>query len=257
MAIAPRYDNLALHALALREPATYRLHVVITPHRNILTRTWGSSVGRKAVVAVTGVIFLLYVIAHMLGNLKIFFGIQAFDGYSVHLRTLGADIFGYAGVLWIVRVVLLGSVVLHIWASFSLWYRARRARPVRYAHRATLEGSYAARTMRWGGVIIGLFVVWHILDLTLGTVNPLPGDAGAYEKLVASFDRPVVAIFYILAVVALGFHIRHGLWSATQTLGGNSAARQNALKTVAFAVAAVITIGFVIVPLSVLFGLVR
>lgn len=231
--------------------------MVNTLQRNILARTWGSSVGRKAVVAVTGVIFLLYVIAHMLGNLKIFFGIQAFDGYSAHLRTLGADIFGYAGVLWIIRVVLLASVVLHLGASFSLWYRARRARPVRYAHRAALEGSYAARTMRWGGVIIGLFVVWHILDLTLGTVNPLPGNAGAYAKLVASFDRPVVAIFYILAVVALGFHVRHGLWSAIQTLGGNSALRQNALKTTAFIVAAVITIGFAIVPLAVLSGLVR
>jgi succinate dehydrogenase / fumarate reductase, cytochrome b subunit len=232
-------------------------HVVITPQRNILVRTWGSSVGRKAVVAVTGVVFLLYVIAHMLGNLKIFFGVEAFDGYSEHLRTLGAEIFGYAGVLWIFRTVLIVSLVLHVWASFSLWYRARRARPVRYAHRQALEGSYAARTMRWGGVIIGLFVVWHILDLTLGTVNPLPGNAGAYEKLVASFDRPLVSIFYILAVVALGFHIRHGLWSAIQTLGGNSALRQNALKGLAFVVAAVVTIGFAIVPLSVMFGLVR
>jgi succinate dehydrogenase / fumarate reductase cytochrome b subunit len=102
-----------------------------------------------------------------------------------------------------------------------------------------------------------LFVVWHILDLTLGTVNPLPGNAGAYEKLVASFDRPLVSIFYILAVVALGFHIRHGLWSAIQTLGGNSALRQNALKGLAFVVAAVVTIGFAIIPLSVMFGLVR
>jgi succinate dehydrogenase / fumarate reductase cytochrome b subunit len=245
-----------LHALALREPATYRPHVVITPQRNILARTWGSSVGRKAVVAVTGVVFLLYVIAHMLGNLKIFFGIQAFDGYSEHLRTLGAEIFGYEGVLWIIRVVLVASLVLHVAASFSLWWRARRARPVRYAHRQALEGSYAARTMRWGGVIIGLFVIWHILDLTTGTVNPDPAG-GAYAKLVASFDRPLVSLFYILAVVALGFHIRHGLWSAIQTLGGNSALRQNALKGFAFVVAAVVTIGFAIIPLSVMTGLVR
>jgi succinate dehydrogenase / fumarate reductase cytochrome b subunit len=231
--------------------------VVITPQRNILARTWGSSVGRKAVVAVTGVIFLLYVIAHMLGNLKIFFGIQAFDGYSEHLRAIGEQIVGHGGVLWIIRAVLVASLVLHVWASFSLWYRARKARPVRYQHRQALEGSYAARTMRWGGVIILLFVIWHILDLTLGAVNPLPGTAGAYEKLVASFDRPVVAIFYILAVVALGLHIRHGVWSAIQTLGGNSALRQNALKGVAFVVAAVITVGFAIVPLSVMFGLVR
>ena len=111
--------------------------------------------------------------------------------------------------------------------------------------------------MRWGGVIIALFVIWHILDLTTGTVNPRGGDESAYVKLVASFDRPVVAIFYILAVVALGLHIRHGLWSAIQTFGANSALKQNALKTFSFVVAAVITVGFAIVPLSVMTGLVR
>jgi succinate dehydrogenase / fumarate reductase cytochrome b subunit len=111
--------------------------------------------------------------------------------------------------------------------------------------------------MRWGGVIIALFVIWHILDLTTGTVNPLGGDESAYLKLVASFDRWYVSLFYILAVVALGFHIRHGLWSAIQTFGANSAMKQNALKTFAFVVAAVITIGFAVVPLAVMTGLVR
>lgn len=246
-----------LHALALRGAATYRLHVVITPQRNIVSRTWGTSVGKKTVVAVTGGIFLLYVIAHMLGNLKVFFGIEAFDAYAQHLREIGEAIFGYEGVLWLLRVVLLTSLVLHMWAAFSLWYKAKKARPIGYQHRQRWEGSYAARTMRWGGVIIFLFLVWHILDLTTGTVNPLGGDESAYLKLVASFDRWYVALFYVLAVVALGFHIRHGLWSAIQTFGANSALKQNALKTFAFVVAAVITIGFAIVPLSVMFGLVR
>jgi succinate dehydrogenase / fumarate reductase, cytochrome b subunit len=246
-----------LHALALGESPAYRPHVVITPQRNILTRTWGSSVGKKSVMAVTGTIFLLYVIAHMLGNLKVFFGIQAFDAYAQHLREIGSEIFGYEGVLWILRVVLIASLVLHAWAAFSLWYRAKKARPVGYQHRQKWEGSYAARTMRWGGVILLLFVVWHILDLTTGTVNPLPGDASAYEKLVASFDRPLVAIFYIVAMLALGLHIRHGLWSALQTFGANSALKQNALKTFSFVVAAVITVGFVIIPISVMTGLVR
>ena len=231
--------------------------VVMTQQRNIVTRTWQSSVGKKSVVAVTGVIFLLYVIAHMLGNLKIFFGITTFDSYSQHLRTLGADIFGYEGVLWIIRVVLVASLVLHVWATVSLWRRANHARPIGYQHRQKVAGSYTARTMRWGGVILLLFIVWHILDFTLGTVNPLPGDASAYQKLVASFDRPVVAVFYILAMVALGLHIRHGLWSAMQTLGGNSTARQASLKAFAAVVALAITVGFVIVPISVMTGLVR
>jgi len=231
--------------------------VVITPQRNIVSRTWGTSVGKKSVIAVTGIVFLLYVIAHMIGNLKVFFGIETFDAYSQHLREIGEAIFGYEGVLWGIRVVLVGSVVLHMWAAFSLWYQAKKARPIGYQHRQRWEGSYAARTMRWGGVIIALFVIWHILDLTTGTVNPLGGDESAYLKLVASFDRWYVALFYILAVVALGLHIRHGLWSAIQTFGANSALKQNALKTFAFVVAAVITIGFAIVPLSVMTGLVR
>jgi succinate dehydrogenase / fumarate reductase, cytochrome b subunit len=246
-----------LHALALRGAATYRFHVVITPQRNIVSRTWGTSVGKKSVIAVTGIVFLLYVIAHMIGNLKVFFGIETFDAYSQHLREIGEAIFGYEGVLWGIRAVLVGSVVLHMWAAFSLWYQAKKARPIGYQHRQRWEGSYAARTMRWGGVIIALFVIWHILDLTTGTVNPLGGDESAYLKLVASFDRWYVALFYILAVVALGLHIRHGLWSAIQTFGANSALKQNALKTFAFVVAAVITIGFAIVPLSVMTGLVR
>lgn len=231
--------------------------MVISPQRNIVSRTWGTSVGKKSVMAVTGGIFLLYVIAHMIGNLKVFFGIETFDAYSQHLREIGEAIVGYEGVLWLIRLVLVTSVVLHMWAAFSLWYRAKKARPIGYQHRQSWQGSYAARTMRWGGVIIALFVIWHILDLTTGTVNPRGGDESAYVKLVASFDRPVVAIFYILAVVALGLHIRHGLWSAIQTFGANSALKQNALKTFSFVVAAVITIGFAIVPLSVMTGLVR
>ncbi len=249
-------DGTCMHWLFAHDgPSVPR--VVMTRQRNIVTRTWGTSVGKKSVMAVTGVIFLLYVIAHMLGNLKIFFGVEAFNGYSVHLRTLLSEFIGYGGLLWVVRTLLVVAVVLHMWAAVSLWYRAKRARPVAYAHRGKLQGSYAARTMRWGGVILALFIIWHVLDITLGVVNPLPDSAGAYQKLVASFERPVVSIFYVLAMVALGLHIRHGMWSAMQTLGGNSSLRQNSLKTLSFIVAAVVTTGFVIIPVFVMLGLVR
>src|SRR3954449_2625341 len=128
IAIAPSYVKSLDHALALRRTATYRFHVVITPQRNIVSRTWGTSVGKKSVIAVTGIVFLLYVIAHMIGNLKVFFGIETFDAYSQHLREIGEAIFGYEGVLWGIRAVLVGSVVLHMWAAFSLWYQAKKAR---------------------------------------------------------------------------------------------------------------------------------
>lgn len=224
--------------------------------RSVVGRTWGTTVGRKAVMAVTGLVFVLFVVAHMLGNLKVFYGVTAFDAYSEDLRTLGAAFVGYGGLLWGARVVLLVSVVLHVAAAASLWWRARRARPVRYRHRATPSGAYAARTMRWGGVIIVLFVIWHVLDLTTGTVNPNP-TGGTYAKLVASFDRPVVALFYLLAVLALGLHIGHGLWSAVQSLGGNSALRQHAWRTFSVVVAVAITVGYAVVPISVMTGLVR
>jgi succinate dehydrogenase / fumarate reductase cytochrome b subunit len=231
--------------------------VVITQQRNVVTRTWGSSVGKKAVMAVTGIVMLLFIIAHMLGNLKIYFGLESFNAYSEHLRAIGAEIVGESGVLWILRVVLVASVVLHIAAATSLARKAHRARPVQYYNKGVREGSYAARTMRWGGIIIALFIIWHILDLTTGTVNPLGQTQDVYSKLIASFDRWYVSIFYILAVVVLGLHIAHGLWSSIQTLGGNSAVRQNSLKAMSFAVAGVITVGFLVVPLSVMFGLVR
>ena len=227
----------------------------MTQHRNIVTRTWGSSVGKKSVMAVTGVIFLLYVVAHMIGNLKIFFGQETFDAYSEHLRSLGADIFGYEGVLWIIRVVLTAAVVLHMWAAFSLWYKARRARPIGYQHSARASTA-TKRSRAPAGARIALFIIWHILDLTIGTVNPDP-SGGAYARLIASFDRPVVAIFYIVAMVALSTHISHGLWSGIQTLGGNSAIRQRSLKLFSITVGVVIAVGFAIIPISVMTGLVR
>jgi len=208
-------------------------------------------------MAVTGLLLVGFLYAHMIGNLKIFFGAETFDHYAHWLRTIGTPLLPEAWYLWIQRAVLTVAVVGHIVAATILARRARQARPVKYAHRPKVQGSYAARTMRWGGVIIALFLVWHILDLTTGTVNPLPGDSSAYMKLVASFDRWYVSLFYILAVVALGFHIRHGLWSAIQTFGANSAMKQNALKTFALVVAVGITVGFAIVPLAVMTGLVR
>jgi succinate dehydrogenase / fumarate reductase, cytochrome b subunit len=217
-----------------------------------------SSVQLKYVMAVTGVVMLGYLVAHMVGNLKIFFGPSSLDTYAHWLREVGEPALPHGTVLWLVRVVLLVSVVAHIVAATVLARRARKARPVRYAHRQPVQGSYAARTMRWGGVIIALFVVYHLLDLTTGTLNPHGVYGEVYNNIAAGFapERWYVTLVYTLAVVAVGFHVRHGMWSALQSFGQSSAATENTLKGVALGVAVVLVVGFLSVPFAVLTGLV-
>jgi len=217
-----------------------------------------TSMQLKFVMAATGSVMLLYLVAHMVGNLKIFFGAEAIDTYAAWLREVGEPALPHETVLWLVRVVLLVSVVAHYASAVILSHRAHRARPVRYAHRPPVRGSYAARTMRWGGVIIALFVVYHLLDLTTGTLNPHGVHGEVHANVVADFapERWYVTLFYTLAVVAVGFHVRHGVWSALQTFGRSNAATQKTLQGVALGVALVLVVGFLSVPFAVLTGLV-
>jgi succinate dehydrogenase / fumarate reductase, cytochrome b subunit len=217
-----------------------------------------TSVQLKYVMGLSGALMLLYLVVHMVGNLKIFLGAEAIDTYARWLRTVGEPALPEETVLWLVRVVLLAAVVGHIVSATVLARRARQARPVRYAHRPPVRGSYAARTMRWGGVIIALFVVYHVLDLTTGTLNPHGEHGEVHANVVADFapERWYITLVYTLAVIAVGFHIRHGLWSALQTFGRSSAASERALKRVALGVAVVLVVGFLSVPFAVLTGLV-
>lgn len=222
---------------------------------SLIGSVWRSTVGKKAVMAVTGVIMLAYLVAHMMGNLKVFFGAGEFNHYGAWIRTIGEPFLHHAWFLWIARVVLGTAVVLHGVAAFQLSRRDLAARPAKYA-RTRRRASYATRTMRWGGVILGLFIVWHILDLTTLTVNPNAEEGRPYENLVASFDRPPVTALYIVAMLALGLHIRHGFWSAAQTLGANSPRRDRLFKVLANALALVLTCGFIAVPVGVMTGVV-
>ena len=210
----------------------------------------------KFVMAVTGAVLVLYLVAHMIGNLKIFLGEESLNTYAEWLRVVGEPALPAQGLLWLVRIVLLVSVVAHIVAATILARRARAARPVKYAHRRPVSTSYASRTMRWGGVIILLFVIYHILDLTTGTVNPngVPGEV--YDNVVADFSRWYVTLAYTVAMIALGFHVRHGVWSALQTLGRSSGPYQMRYKAIALVFAVVLTAGFLAVPFAVQFGLV-
>ncbi|MFI9628951.1 succinate dehydrogenase [Streptomyces sp. NPDC052042] len=226
-----------------------------TDRRPSMTRTlWDSTVGKKTIMAVSGLIMLLYLVAHMVGNLKIFFGADEFNHYAHWLRTMGDPVLRHEWALWLMRLLLVAAVVLHAVSAYQLSRRDIRARPVAYVHKRPRAG-YATRTMRWGGIILGLFIVWHILDLTTGTVHSGGFQAGRpYQNVVDTFSTWYGNVIYIVAVVALGFHVRHGFWSAAQTLGAGNAARDRLLKTLADILALALTVGFVSVPVAVMTG---
>nr|BFE61600.1 succinate dehydrogenase cytochrome b subunit [Dactylosporangium thailandense] len=213
----------------------------------------------KILMAGTGLLLVLFLFAHMAGNLKIFVGAEAFDHYARWLRDLGAPLLPHTGFLWLQRGGLTVAVLAHIAAAVVLARRARAARPVRYAHRPKVQGSYAARTMRWGGVIILLFVVFHILDLTTGTVNPVGDHEHPHANVVADFapGRWYVTLFYTLAIVAVGFHLRHGIFSALRTLGQRSPRGERIARAAALVVSLVLVVGYLCVPFAVLTGLVK
>ncbi len=228
-------------------------------------RIVGSSVVLHAVMAVGGLIMVLYLAAHMYGNFKIFSGQAAFDGYSTYLRTLGEPLLPHSGALWIIRVVLLVSVISHILAAFVLWHRSRRAtggkgggRYRSQANRRGVQRTYASFTMRWGGIIILVFIVYHLLHLTANVIAPGGPSDSPYERMINGFSLWWVVLAYVIALVALGFHLRHGVWSAFASLGANTGAvRRRRLNQLAYAVTIMIIGGFLVPPLSILMGLVN
>jgi len=216
-----------------------------------------SLIGKKIIMAVTGLVLFVFVVGHLLGNLKVFEGPEKFNAYAEGLRTVGAPFFGRGQLLWTARIALLVSVAAHLWAALAVTRASWQARPVGYRRLETRETTYAARTMRWGGVVIVCYVVYHLLDLTFGSANPsfVPGDV--YHNLVVSFERTPVSAAYTVAVIAVALHIYHGLWSAFQTLGVNRPPTSGWRRGVAAAVAVLIGGGYVAIPLAVLAGVVR
>ena len=213
-------------------------------------------------MAVTGAFFVLYVLLHMYGNLKVLAGQEAFDTYAHHLRTFGEPMLPYGGLLWIFRILLLGSLIGHAYAAFTLWSRAGSARKTKYA---VLKTAASAKWMRWGGVAILLFVVWHLIHFTIvrPVINVDGPDAAAlqaspYMMVVASFQLWRMVLIYLLALAALGLHLAHGVFSAQQTLGFTQTPKARArAKGIGNLTAALVVVGFAIPPLSILFGLVK
>jgi succinate dehydrogenase / fumarate reductase cytochrome b subunit len=215
-----------------------------------------SSVFKKVVMAVSGIIMLLFLIAHMIGNLHVYQGAESFNDYSHWLRTFGEPALPPRTILTLIEVGLVVSVAAHMWAAITLWRQAKRARPQAYVTKKSVVQSYASRTMRWGGVIIALFVIYHILDLTFGAANPEGTDSTPYDRLVASFQNPIATTVYVVALVLLGMHLRHGIWSATQTLGQSNRRRERTVNAFAIGFSVILIAGYLIVPASVVLGLV-
>jgi len=213
---------------------------------------FGSSIGRKVIMAVTGLILFGFVLGHMLGNLQVYLGPEALNHYGVLLRQLlhGAG-------LWIVRAVMLSAVSLHIWAATSLTLESRRARPISYQQQKWKESTYASRTMRWGGVILLLFIIYHLLHFTTGTAHPDFIEGDIYHNFVTGFQSVPVSIAYIIAMIALGFHLRHGVWSMCQTLGVSHPRYIRLAHVAAWLFAALIVAGNISFPVAVLTGIVK
>lgn len=219
----------------------------------------------KLTMAITGIIFGLYVLVHMLGNLKVYMGAESFNGYADFLREFGYPLLPHESFLWFARIVLIIALVLHVYCAFALIGRAHKSRG-RFKRKKMVSGwnTFTARSMPVTGLVLLLFLIFHLLDLTLGVAPAAPGDFqgpvdgahAAYQNLVESFSRPGVAIFYVLAMVILFLHLSHGIWTASSDLGITGHRTRQIVLWVSYLLPAIIMIGNISIPLAVMFGLV-
>ena len=216
-----------------------------------------TAVGKKYVMAVTGLMGLGFVFTHMLGNLKMYLGPVHFDEYAEWLRTLLVPFLPRTVALWLLRFGLVGAIILHIHSAVTLTIMNRKARPVAYqSKRDYIAADYASRTMRWSGIIVFLFIAWHLFDLSWTGTGQHYVRGATYANVVNSLDRWPVAIFYIVANLALGFHLYHGVWSLFQSLGWNNPRFNRWRRSLAVGFAAVVCGGNISFPIMVLAGVV-
>lgn len=213
----------------------------------LIQNLWRSTIGKKVVMAVTGLIGLGFVISHVASNLSVFSGGQHVDDYAKFLRSFGP-------LLWVARAVLVAAVILHVVAAVQLFGRSRAARPVGYRSREPQVSTLASRSMRWGGAILLAFIVFHLADLTWGWVNPGFVHLAPSRNMAASLTRWPVALFYLLAMLSLGLHIWHGAWSSMRTLGASRPSAAPLHRVLPILLAVAIAGGFAAIPLAYLFG---
>jgi succinate dehydrogenase / fumarate reductase cytochrome b subunit len=219
-----------------------------------------STIGKKVIMAVTGLILVGFVIVHMLGNLQVFIGPAKMNAYAAFLQGLGE-------LLWVARLILLAAVILHVTAAWQLTQIKNRARPIGYTRREPQVSTVASRTMRWGGVLLLVFIVFHILHFTTGTVFPVASRPDAmypafshtdvYGNVISAFRTPWVVSFYVVAMLFLMLHLFHGAWSSMRTLGLSKPSRHPLHRRVATVIALVVWLGFTAVPVAVFLGVIR
>ena len=215
-----------------------------------VARFYDSSIGKKAVMAVTGLVLFGFLILHMLGNLQVFLGRDVMNHYAETLH-------GNPGLLWVARVVLLVSVVLHTWAAIQLTAVKTAARPVAYVKPGNVQGSTGSRTMMLSGPVIALFVIGHLLHFTTGTIHPQFVELHAYENVITGFANPIAAGLYIVAMILVGFHLSHGIWSMFQSIGFSHPRYTPLIRKFAGVFSWILIAGFISVPIAVLAGIVR
>lgn len=211
-------------------------------------------------MAISGLIMVGFLVLHMWGNLRAFAGADAFNEYAHHLRTLGEPMLTYGLALWANRVILLAAVVVHAWSAITLWARSNKAtgKGKRYETRARVQRSYASYTMRYGGIVLALFIIFHLLHFTIvPAVAPAQGST-PYSRMVEAFQNPLLLIVYTIALIAVGLHLRHGVWSAFATLGANTSPRLRAFwNGLAILVSVVLVVGFLAGPFAIMFGVIK
>jgi succinate dehydrogenase / fumarate reductase cytochrome b subunit len=233
------YGYLLMSASAVRSEASSRSALL-----------WNAANGKKAVMAVTGIVLTGFLAGHLAGNLGVYLGPHAFNQYAATIKSISV-------LLWGTRVALLLSVALHIWSAASLYSRNSSARPTAYVKKTSVVSTYASRTMYMSGPILALFIVYHLLHFTVG-VGGTPFEEGkAYENLVAGFQVWYISLFYIVAMAMLCTHLFHGLWSMTQTLGFHHPKYTPRIRSAAKLIAILLFLGFASIPVSVLTGIIK
>jgi succinate dehydrogenase / fumarate reductase cytochrome b subunit len=217
-----------------------------------------AAVGKKAIMAVTGLVLVGFVVAHMAGNLQMFGGPAKMNAYAAFLKSTGE-------LLWIARAGLLAATVLHVLMAWQLTQIKKKARPVGYAQRDPQVSTFASRSIRWGGLLLLVFIVFHILHFTTGTTYPAASAAGSsafshtdvYGNVVGAFRNPLVSAFYVVSMLFLLLHLFHGAWSSVRTLGLSKPSRHPLHRRVSTVIAVVVWLGFTAIPVAVLLGVIR